>query len=242
MSLADRPSFPPGYVAQSCISDAFEGACRAAADEGAEDGRLLWRESGNRCEAAVVLRPLDPVEVALTLAYVAMLGLHDGLAAEVPPETPLSVDWPDRLLVNEACIGGIRIAHGPLVEKAGLADVPDWLVVGIAVQLAGGVDEDLPGIELEYTNLREEGCGDVTASALVEAFSRHLLHWIDRWQEEGFEPVRRAMGNVLRDRGINIEPNGDIWVQEGVVKTWRSLRETLRRPSWVLPPASGTAP
>jgi len=77
-----------------------------------------------------VLRLLDPIQPALMLAYVGLLGLHDGFAALAPAETPASLGWPDRLLVNDACVGGVCVAHGPLVEKEGITDVPDWLVIG----------------------------------------------------------------------------------------------------------------
>ncbi len=238
MNPADWPALPPGYTLKLCVSDAFDTACKAAG-EGAEDGLMLMVERPDRCEAALVLRPLDPIQPALTLAYVGLLGLHDGLAALAPAETPASIDWPDRLLVNEACVGGLQVAHGPLVEKEGMSDVPDWLVLGITVQMFGDRSDDAPGIELEYTNLHEEGCGEIGVPQLVEAFARHLLLWLDRWQEEGFEPVRRALLNELADKALKIEANGDAWAEDGATKTWRSLRDALRHRSWVLPePAS----
>lgn len=234
----DWPQLPPGFDTRLCVADAFGTACRAAED-GAGDGLLLWVDRHDRCEAALVLRPLDPLGPALTLAYVGLLGLHDGFAALAPAETPAAIAWPDRLMVNAACAGGLRLAHGPLVEKQGIADVPDWLVLGIAVQMLGTEDDNAPGTELEYTNLHEEGCGEIAVPKLVEAFGRHLLHWLDRWQEEGFAPVRRALLHVLHEKDINIEMNGDAWQQDGGVKTWRSLAEALRHPGWRLPAFTG---
>lgn len=235
MNEADWPAVPPGYTLRLCVADAFATACQAGRD-GADDGLLLWVERHDRCEGAVLLRPLDPIQPALTLAYAGLLGLHDGLAAVAPAETPAAIDWPDRLVVNAACVGGIQVAHGPLVEKAGMADVPDWLVIGFAVQMhnAGG-DDDAPGRELEYTNLAEEGCGEISVPQLVEAFSRHFLHWLDRWQEDGFEPLRRAALHDLHDKRVQIEANGDAWIEDGAARTWRGLREVLRHRSWVLP-------
>lgn len=236
MTPAEWPDLPPGYSLKLCASDAFETACQAARD-GAEDGFMLIVERGDRCEAALVLRPLDPIQPALTLAYVALLGLHDGFAALAPAETPAGIGWPDRLLVNAACVGGVRVEHGPLVEKEGMSDVPDWLVIGIAVQMAGAEDDEDPGLELAYTNLQEEGCGEITVPRLIESFARHMLHWLDRWQEDGIEPVRRAMMNELDDKALKIEASGDAWLDNGTTKTFYSLRDRLRHPSWTLPDA-----
>lgn len=234
MNPADWPNVPPGYTLRLCAGDAFSTACQAGAD-GAEDGLLLWVNRMDRCEAALLLRPLDPIQPALTLGYVGLLGLHDGLAGLAPAETPASIAWPDRLLVNDACVGGIRIAHGPLVEKDGMADVPDWLVIGLAVQMMPVSDDDAPGRDLEYTNLHEEGCGDISVPELIASFSRHMLQWLDRWQEDGFDPVRRAVLHDLNDKTLNIEASGDAWLRDGTVKSWRTLRDALRHPSWTLP-------
>jgi BirA family biotin operon repressor/biotin-[acetyl-CoA-carboxylase] ligase len=235
MNPADWPNVPPGYTLRLCAGDAFATACKAGVD-GAEDGLLLWVDRHDRCEAALLLRPLDPVQAALTLGYVGLLGLHDGLAAVAPAETPASVSWPDRLLVNDACVGGIRVAHGALVEKQGMADVPDWLVIGLTVQMLPlSEDDDAPGTDLDYTNLHEEGCGEVTVPKLLESFSRHALHWLDRWQEDGFEPVRKAFLHDLDDKALKIEANGDAWHDEVGVKKWHALRDALRQPTWSLP-------
>lgn len=240
MMPEDWPELPPGYTLRLCAADAFATACKAAQDDAA-DGFMLMVERHDRCEAALVLRPLDPVQASLTLGYVGLLGLHDGLAALAPAETPISLGWPDRLMVNAACVGGVRVAHGPLVDKEGMSDVPDWLVLGITVQMVGAEGDDEPGADLTYTNLHEEGCGDVTVPRLVESFGRHLLHWLDRWQEQGFEPVRRAVLHDLDDKELTIERSGDAWLETGGAKTIFNLRDRLRQPTWDLPEIAGVA-
>jgi BirA family biotin operon repressor/biotin-[acetyl-CoA-carboxylase] ligase len=226
----DWPSFPPGYEARLCLDDPFDTAI-AAAQSGAEDGLLLWQDRDDRLNAALVLRPFDPLPAALTLSYVGLLGLLDGFAALAPPETPASLTWPDRLLVNDATVGGIRIAHGPLVEKHGMQNVPDWLVLGLAVQMHGDKDDQAPGRELEYTTLFEEGCGEVTPRLLIESFSRHFLGWLDRWQEQGFEPVRRTAELHQTEQRTRLEPNGDASLND----ERRELVAALASPSWALP-------
>ncbi len=231
---ADQPQFPPGYTVRLCPDDPFTTAV-AAAEDGADDGLLLWQDRRDAFNAALVLRPLDPIAVSLQLAYVAQLGLLDGLAAVAPPETDVELAWPDRLLVNGACAGGIRVVHGKLVEKQEMSDVPDWLALGLYLQLQGNPYDDAPGVDLEYTNLFEEGCGDVTAAMLIEAFSRHFLKWLDRWLDQGWGDIRKRYAEELGDEDLTVDESGDAWQKTPTGQTRRSLREALRRPSWVRP-------
>jgi len=215
--MTDWPNFPPGFEARLCLDDPFIAA-QAAGREGAPDGLLLWQDQADRLDAALLLRPIDPLGPSLTLAYTGMLGLIDGLAAVAPPETPVTYAWPDRLLVNEACVGGIRLAWGPPVEREGVQDAPDWVVLGIGVALSGAVSPDDPGHDLAYTDLAEEGAGNITAAMLLESFAHHFLHWLDRWQEEGLAGLSRALEENRADKTLNIEA--------------QDLGAALESPSW----------
>jgi BirA family transcriptional regulator, biotin operon repressor / biotin---[acetyl-CoA-carboxylase] ligase len=238
--VTSAPDVPPGYIARPCAADPFTTAI-AAAERGAEDGTLFWQAGDERCAAALVLRPLDPLQAALTLAYVGQLGLIDGFAALAPPSTDAALVWPDRLLVNGACAGGIRLAHGPLADKEGLADVPDWVVLGFTVQRLGEAGDEAPGRDLEYTNLFEEGCAAITPEALIASFSRFFMQWLDRWQEQGFPSIRPRYAERLRDRTVAVDDTGDAWTAGGGEKIRRPLREALRQPSWTLPHAGSVA-
>jgi biotin-(acetyl-CoA carboxylase) ligase len=55
------------------------------------------------------------------------------------------------------------------------------------------------------TSLRDDGCVDLTVAELLEAFSRHFLTWINRWQDDGFEPVRAMWLCHAPDHGETIE-------------------------------------
>jgi biotin-(acetyl-CoA carboxylase) ligase len=94
------------------------------------------------------------------------------------------------------------------------ADTPDWLVVGVGLQLIHDAEGKEPGDIPGQTALAEEGAGDLTRSAVLEAFAAHLLVWINTWSEEGFRPVadqwlHRAEGRespvAVRHRGKSIE-------------------------------------
>ncbi|MCW5750901.1 MAG: hypothetical protein KIT81_07120 [Alphaproteobacteria bacterium] len=230
---ADDIHLPPGYVLRRVRHRPFAAASKAAA-AGAEDGSLFWHPREDFFDAALLLRPLDEEPRALTLAYVLLLGLIDGLASVVPPETPARLVWPDRLLVNEGCVGGLRLSRGPLVARAGRNDVPDWLVFGVAIRMRAAAPDDAPGRDLEYTDLHEEGCGMVAVSQLLETFARHLLRWIECWQEDGPAPVLRACEMRFGAGEVRLGERGDAWIGDGARRRRRLLAPALAAPSWRL--------
>ena len=155
-----------------------------AARDGAADGTLFWSRRTDRADCAVVLEPDRPLGTARLVSYIAMLGMGDALGALVPPVVSVNFGWPDRILVNGAIAGGIRMTASDGVSA--------WLVVGVTVQLAGDPDDDSPGLERHRTSLYEEGCDQVEAPELVERFARYFLNWVNRWQDDGFAPVKAA--------------------------------------------------
>ncbi len=182
-------------------SDPFDEACALATAQG-EPGTFLWARREDRAQCAVLLAPDRPAASALLVAYVALLGLRDALGAVAPPAIPATFGWPDRLLVNEALAGGIRVRLPPVKYPDG---VPDWLAVGLDVLIAGDPEDSAPGRHVDRTSLYEEGCGEVTATALLESFSRYFLNWINRWQDDGFAPVKAAWLARVEDYEEEVE-------------------------------------
>ncbi len=150
-------ALPPIYrqVAVGGKKDLCKEAARAARD-GAADGTLFWSRRADRADCAVVLERDQPIVTARLISYIAMLAIGDALGALVPPTTNVEFGWPDRILVNGAGAGGIRLTVDDGVEP--------WLVVGVTVQLAGDPDDDSPGREQNRTSLYEEGCAKVGAA------------------------------------------------------------------------------
>jgi BirA family transcriptional regulator, biotin operon repressor / biotin---[acetyl-CoA-carboxylase] ligase len=187
--VTPEPTFPPPFrpTAVAAAHDAFAAAC-AAAGSGAPDGALFWNRRLDRCDCAIALTPDEPLARSAQVAYIALLGLADALGALGPPMTALTFVWPDRLKVNGGLVGGIRFAAG----KSGTAKVPAWLAVGVDVAVQGNPADPNPGRDPDRTSLHEEGFADVDAWRLHESFSRHFLTWINRWQDDGFAPVRAA--------------------------------------------------
>ena len=243
--VTERPVLPPPFRAFEVAPelDPFE-RCLALAGGGAEAGTLVWSGGREICECAVVLAPEQPLERSLPIVLVAMLGLGDALGALLPPVVAVTFGWPDRIEVNGAAVGGVRMASAR-TETAGA--VPDWLVIGFRIAMRGRWGER-GQVPLDRTTLEEEGCGEVASLDLLEAYGRHFLGWINRWQADGVAPVQQAW--LARATGlgkpIEVEVGGQRrqgtfsgitdtgalrLVREGVTQTV-SLDEAIRTPSW----------
>lgn len=181
--MSDTLILPPPYrLVPISHCGAFDHA-RALARAGAEDGTLVWSQDRRLFDCAVVLEQEPELDAMPPILGAGLLALGDAVATAAPPNAELAIGGPDRLLVNGAPVGGVRLA----VETG-------RLVLGGSVDVLGDPDDDAPGRHPERTALREEGFGDVDTAALVNGFSRHLLLWIDRWLEDGAEKtVLRAV-------------------------------------------------
>jgi BirA family transcriptional regulator, biotin operon repressor / biotin---[acetyl-CoA-carboxylase] ligase len=245
--VSERPVLPPPFRPLAATSglDPFE-RCVALAGEGAEAGTLLWSSGEEACECAVVLAPEQPLEQSLPIVLVAMLGLGDALGALLPPVIAVTFGWPDRLEVNGGVVGGVRMASAR-TEAAGA--VPDWLVIGFRIAMRGRWGETGQD-PLDRTTLEEEGCGEVASLDLLEAYGRHFLGWINRWQEDGVAPVQQAwlaratgLGKPIEVEAAGQRRHGTFsgitdsgalrLVREGVTQTV-SLDDAIRTPSWAM--------
>jgi BirA family transcriptional regulator, biotin operon repressor / biotin---[acetyl-CoA-carboxylase] ligase len=170
--------FPPVFSPVIRLSgEAFARATELAAG-GAEPGTLVWIDRRGRLDCAVVLAPERPLDEALPVIQVGLLALVDALGSLGPPEVPITIAPPDRLLVNEGLVGGVRIA-------AENADPPAWMVLGATVDVEGNPYDTEPGLNIDRTALCEEGFGEVTTPELVQSYAHHLLNWMSRWEEDG---------------------------------------------------------
>lgn len=240
-------SIPTAFTAVEVAPDrdATETARTMAAD-GAEPGTLVWAARDDRVDCAVVLAPEAPLRDSLPVSYVLMVGIGDALGAVLPPVIAVTFGWPDRILVNGATAGGIRVS----VPDACSDDaVPDWMVAGVTIALKHD-RADEGGHQPGCTTLEDEGCGAVGAIALLESFSRHLLYWIDRWLEEGFAPVKTAWlsraagygpnegmetsGAWSRRTLLRLQNDGSIRYAEGDQESTAPIAQSLQRPTWSL--------
>jgi biotin-(acetyl-CoA carboxylase) ligase len=220
--MIDEPSFPPLLRGEETMPgmDPFAKAVASAA-LGTDPGLVCWARDETAFRAAMVLAPEAPLERAMGITFAIALGLGDALGALAPPEVAVHYLWPRGIKINGADCGSLRVAASttdPAVE-------PDWLVVGVEVPYLQPDIAD-PGKHPDQTCLVEEGCIDVTPLRLLESWSRHSLVWINRYLQDGFQPLHAAwreraweMGGALPDGGIfvGIDEQGGM-----LVKTARS--------------------
>ncbi len=71
----------------------------------------------------------------------------------------------------------------------------------------------------DQTCLHEEGCGDVTASALIETWARHMMNWLHIYLTDGFEPLHREWLQKAHGREdgtfIGLDEHGGLILKDG---------------------------
>jgi len=212
--MTERPSLPPVFVEFSVNADVdpFDHAI-SLAEKDTEAGTLIWSERKDVHECALILLPERSLEESLPVVLVALLGLGDALGALIPPVTSVTFGWPNRIEVNGGIAGSINLA---VAKTPNPTAVPDWLVIGFNLMQDGGWDRD-KGNGQHRTTLSEEGC-EVDQVDLLEALSRHLLAWINRWQSDGFQPVQQAWISRAQEIGKNVEIDIGGRIRQGTFK------------------------
>lgn len=225
--MSDTLSLPPLFDARPLPAneDPISHA-KAAAEEGVASGALFYCERPDRMEMALVLAPEESLREVLSVAYVLMLAIGDALGSTLPPQISVLHGWPDRINLNEAQAGAITLIAP---DKTELESQPGWLIAGITLDVMGDPTDLNPGENLALTSLYEEGVADVQPNDIIEAFARHFLSWLHRWENEGISALApfwtgRALGCEgpasfpARDGQIegqikNVLDNGDLEVE-----------------------------
>lgn len=204
MTPDEQPSFPPLLKGEETLPgiDPFAKAVASAA-LGADPGLICWARDETALRAALVLAPEAPLERAIGITFAVALGLGNALGALAPPEVAVHYVWPGAFKINGADCGAMRAAAATTDPAA----VPDWLVIGVEMPYRRPSEAE-PGYRPDQTSLIEEGCIEVTPLKLLDSWSRHTLVWINRWLDDGFQPLHTAwrerawgIGEDLADGG-----------------------------------------
>lgn len=177
------------------------GSARAYAErlarEGADEGTLVWAKSqregtgrkgkywmsGYRnLHCAIVLRPDDAVENCCQLSLLATICAAMAISSQAEPLGEFRYRWPNDILLNGGKLASVTL--GAQLSGPGV----DWMVVA----LNANVYEHPQSKGFDAASMRGEGFENFDRVRLLGAYAREFLSWINRWSEEGFEPVRRA--------------------------------------------------
>lgn len=173
----------------------------AAAAQGAPDGHVVLADTQTKGRGAhgrswvsppgldlyfsIVTRPrIEPAAIALvTLA--TGLGVADAVA-ELLPERPVQVKWPNDVWVARRKCAGI------LVESRTVGSEIDSLIIGVGLNVNRTEwPEELEGIA---TSLRAEGDGEPLDRAdVLVAVLGHAERWVKRLEEHGPSVVVQAL-------------------------------------------------
>jgi len=171
----------------------------AAQSEGRGRRGRTWTSPAGNLHATIIVRP-ERTPMGGQLAFVAALAAGEALR----PYAPVRFKWPNDLLLDGAKLGGILIE---IVDGAA--------VVGIGVNLRSAPDDTrIPATVLP---------GDADADNVLGALCHGFEHWVDRWRDEGFAPLRAAWLAHADGIGGPIEARLPTRVLTG---TFRGLDET----------------
>ncbi|HSH40889.1 MAG TPA: biotin--[acetyl-CoA-carboxylase] ligase [Arenicellales bacterium] len=195
----EEPSLPGLYdlVVVDTTDSAHAHAARLAA-AGADEGTLVWARKQTEAmgrpgkywisgegnlHCAVVLRPEDPFETCCQLSLLAGVCLSQAITLVGEPMEELRLGWPNDVYLNRGKVGSIHLSG-----ELGSGDRVEWMVVS----LNANTHSHPTSLGFNASSLRGEGFEVFDRVALLEAYSREFLAWINRWADEGLQPVRKA--------------------------------------------------
>lgn len=179
-------------------SDSAKAHAERLAAQGADEGTLVWVKkqtegvgrrgkywiSGERnLHCALILRPEESFAKCCELGLVAGLCAGQAITVIGEPMEELRLGWPNDVYLNRGKVAGVHLSGE--MDPAGRVN---WAVIAMNVNAF-----EQPGsLGTAAASLRGEGFEVYDRVALMESYSRELLAWLNRWADEGLEPVLRA--------------------------------------------------
>ena len=153
----------------------------------------MWQSPAGNLYLSVLLR--TPGVGRPQLSFVAALAVADTVC-DLVPATPVSLKWPNDVLLAGAKVSGI------LLEATGQV-----VVVGVGINLVHAPRETRYGA----TWIGRWRSPPVSIDEVRNRFLAALAHRVDTWTDHGFEPLRLAW--LARAHGlgepVEIEADGD---------------------------------
>lgn len=196
------PSFPPLMQGlHAAGTDPFEAACQDAI-QGCDAGTILYDITPEELRAAIVFAPEVPLAKATAMLPLTGVAVQNALGALGPSELPVHLQWDGPIKVNGGFCGRVFAA----THECGPDQTPTWMVTGFSLTFARS---NVQGGETpDATDLVSEGCGDLSPEQFLESWSRHLLNWINRWEDDGMAPLHREYAGLVDAMGSDIDVLG----------------------------------
>ena len=191
-------TLPPLMWGEAASDSAFDHAVMKAT-LGCDAGLISYKLGADAVEAALVFAPEVPLRTAMAMLPLCGVGFQNALGALAPPEVAVHLDWFGGIRVNGARCGAFRaMASGADPRKT-----PDWLVVGFTLPLVPAMEDT--GLTPDETALFAEGCADVSPPHLIEAWARHTLNWLNRWEDAGTASLHTDWRAIAHGIGEEVE-------------------------------------
>jgi BirA family biotin operon repressor/biotin-[acetyl-CoA-carboxylase] ligase len=143
-------------------------------------GRSWTAPPGTALLVSVLVRPLVPPKTVPLYSFVAAVAVAD--TVERLAGLPARLKWP-----NDVLVGGAKIA-GILLEAR--TSAPGDIAVAIGIGLNLGQTEFPADLRTPATSIRVASGRDIVPAAALSALQPALAAWRQRFEREGFAPVR----------------------------------------------------
>lgn len=163
-------------------------------------GRSWSSPAGTNLYFSVVLRPDVPPSRAAEVTLLAAVAVAETLREAGAEAT---IKWP-----NDVQIGGKKVA-GVLTELSADVDRVHFLVLGVGINLNARGEDFPPEVAELATSLMEARRQRVPRALFTAALWTKLEEWLDRWADEGFEPVRDAWKRWASTLGHEVLVKGE---------------------------------
>jgi len=180
--------------------------CKQLAENGAPSGHAVlaysqtagrgtrgrvWTAPEGNLSFSFLLRHDRLKELAQVMPFLVAVSLHEALCSFLP-HAELRLKWPNDVVCEGAKLCGV------LIERGGIADAA-WIVTGIGVNL-----QTAPVIEGRRTVSAVTLGAEIAPEGLAECILAQFGLWIDRWEREGFAPIRMAWLDRAHDPGSRL--------------------------------------
>lgn len=151
-----------------------------------------WDSPPGNLYISFILPPEGEIQTASEFGFAAALAVADALERHLPQGMPVTIKWPNDILVQGAKIGGILLESVP-TSKGGLAA----LVLGVGLNIRAAPDN------VPYRVTCLEAIAETPAFArerLLCAVAHELEGWLTQRRHFGFRVLRN--GWLARAKGI----------------------------------------